>query len=303
VKTTKWLRAGVVIATAVLTALPLSASAGKPGGSSTATALKVNVLTNFYDAHDTNAFNGLPSDIASDDSRYMCSPLRDGIDREPARVRGDAYSVRQEPTVTWTSLFTSSTTELSNPSSVYEDGKDSGTAPLRAQFISSDRVLTIDTTTTDLEGLQTTASPRSFTLDFKMSYDPDTYTSYETAPTAYPFGTQTIFAPGLFEVLGSQSSLLSMKPCASPGCPEGTQIPYARYWFKHPNGSGVQYRLDWNFTRVLRIDTNTWYFIAGDCDGSQTAGLSVLEGNRTKPRMVNVGWFEMPFLIKVTRKN
>jgi hypothetical protein len=85
--------------------------------------------------------------------------------------------------------------------------------------------------------------------------------------------------------------------CSSKACPEARQIN-TKLWFN--DASGAQWRVDWAAIRVLRISTRTWYFVADACGGSQLAGLSKLEGTRTKPRDVLNGYFLIPMFFSAT---
>ena len=171
---------------------------------------------------------------------------------------------------------------------IYDHGDNcsSASACLRAEFNSSSKTLSIDT--------RTTANPvRRFTLDLSDGYD---LAKEMPIPGNAPVG-QSVTTTGLFEVLGS-SALTGMGVCTSRACTEAREYP-AKFWWV--DGAGVTWRLDWRHMRVLRVATNTWYFLANDCDGSQVAGLSKLEGSRTRPRETNQGYFLVPFFISVTR--
>ena len=266
---------------AVLAAMPLGALAGKPGGSTSATALKAYVYSTFVDEHDTIAFNGGDTSMCNGTDLHDVETARFGPDG------GAAY------TGAWN---VPGWDEMSNPSVLYEDGKDCGAACLRAQFISSDKVLTIDTNKT----------PRTLSLDFGYPFDPSMNPWVEPDPSmpaeGSPLGPRVLNVAGLFEVLGAPGSLKDMKVCTTRACPEATQQTYARYWFADPANPDVSWRLNWNFTRVLRVSPDVWYFIDGACDGSRSAGLSKLSGNRTRPRETNMGWYLMPLFIAVQIK-
>jgi hypothetical protein len=153
---------------------------------------------------------------------------------------------------------------------------------LRVELNTNNKNFLIDT--------RTTAKPlRKFTLDFSQPVSP-----VENVP---PFGV-TLATPGLFEALGS-FSLTSMAVCTTKDCPEARTIR-TKFWFVDPSDASVEWRVDWEFIRVLRVSTGAWYFIADACDGSQVAGLSKLIGNRTQPRDVNNGTFLIPLFISVT---
>jgi hypothetical protein len=258
---------------AIVIACPLLAQAAKPGP----VPLQARVYGTVVDEQDTVGFfndgglTGCP-DWATDPSTLYSALLPDGISQAIP-----AWSV---PNWTATAAFTAG---------IYNNGSyclPGSSACLRAEFNSSDKTLSLDT--------RTTAGPlRKFTLDLSDGYD---LANDALIPGNAPVG-QAVTTAGLFEVLGS-SSLTAMGVCSSRACPEAREYP-AKFWWV--DGAGVTWRLDWRHMRVLHVSTDTWYFIANDCDGSQVAGLSKLEGSRTRPRETNQGYFLVPFFISVKR--
>jgi hypothetical protein len=177
---------------------------------------------------------------------------------------------------------------VGSSSQKYEHGTfpSSSSAYLRAEFTSSNKILSLDT--------RVTAGPRrTFNINFNEPYG-----ALPTAPAL--FSGTTLNTPGLFEALG-QDSMLSMQVCTTTSCLEGRDI-FAKFWFTDPNNSAVTWRVDWLTMRVLRVSQTTWYFIAGPCDGTRVANLTKLEGARTKPRSYNSGQFLIPLFIAVELK-
>lgn len=251
---------GSLAAASLLVAATLSAQAAKPGsGGIPAVA---NVFSSIHD-EQTNIGCTYPPYIEP-----TSGLLPDGI---------------PGATFAW-DFFTSPWNPVSPlASGLYENGTfpASTSSSLRVEFNTNNKNFLIDT--------RTTAKPvRTFTVDFTSPNQP--------AVNTPPFGA-TISTPGLFEVLGA-SSLTSMQVCSSKDCPESRNIR-AKFWFEDPSASDVMWRVDWQFIRVLRISSSTWYFIADACDGSQVAGLSELTGNRTRPREVNSGTYLVPLFISV----
>jgi hypothetical protein len=188
-------------------------------------------------------------------------------------------------TFAWDFFISPWTTQTGLASGSYEDGTypSSQSSALRAIFQTNNKVFSIDT--------RSTAKPvRTFNLDFNHSYD----------GSPAPRIGANVGTPGLFQI-SSLNSLTSMAVCTTTDCPEWRAIK-ATFWFDDPTDPDVEWRVDWAFTRVLRVSTNTWYIIADACGGSQVAGLSELQGNRTRPREVNSGYFLMPLFIGVTLK-
>jgi hypothetical protein len=92
-----------------------------------------------------------------------------------------------------------------------------------------------------------------------------------------------------------------MGTCSSRTCPEA-RIAYAKFWF---TDGGVNWRLDWDEMRVLRMKSdptsntapNTWYIIADECDGTDVAALIQMNGKNTKG--VITGYYKVPLFIRV----
>ena len=254
---------------AVLVAAPLTAAAGKP----TVTPLKARVFGTVVDEHKT-------VDYFHDGGITGC-PNPPEIDAAGIVPDGVAEVTSAWNVAGWTS-FPGLT------AGIYDNGTfcASASSCLRSEFNSSDKTLSIDT--------RTTAVPqRKFTIDLRDAWD----LVNDRPITNVPAVGQIVTTPGLFEVLGS-SSLATMAVCSTRACFEAREYP-AKFWFA--DGAGVTWRVDWRHMRVLRVATDTWYFIADACDGSQVAGLSKLEGSRTRPRETNQGYFLVPFLISVKR--
>jgi hypothetical protein len=187
----------------------------------------------------------------------------------------------------WASVF-------SIASSQYVDGQSCGNNCLRATISSSYTTLNLDTTGT----------PRKITLDFTHPC------SEFDCPT--PAGSTTVFSNGKFTGAGllnvflessvSGATFATMDVCSTgkalgglyPYCPEA-RLSYAKFWFT--DASGNNWRVDWYALRVLRMSAKTWYIIADQCDGTEVAGLSLLTGDRTRPKTVFNGWYKIPLLI------
>ncbi len=90
-----------------------------------------------------------------------------------------------------------------------------------------------------------------------------------------------------------------MGVCSSTACTQAVE-GFAKFWFT--DNSGTQWRIDWATVRVLRMSSNTWYFIADACDGTQVAGLSELTGTRTQPKTVFNGYYLIPFFFSAVSK-
>lgn len=253
---------------AVVLAAPLTAAAGKP----TVTPLKAKVFGTVIDEQDTVGY------------------FRDGgITGCPDPPEVDVAGLLPDtPTVlssAWTQPGWSPWSNVTSGN--YDNGTNclpGSSACLRADLTSSDKTLSIDT--------RTTTGPRKFTLDLSDAWD----LVNDRPMVNIPSIGQTVVTPALFEVLGT-SSLTGMGVCSTAACLEAREYP-AKFWF---DVGGVTWRVDWRHMRVLRVATNTWYFIADACDGSQVAGLSKLEGSRTKPRETNQGYFLVPFFISVQK--
>jgi len=255
---------------AVLVAAPLIASAAKPS----VVPLKARVFFTMVDEQNTadyfhdGGITGCPSPPEVDSPGL--------IPDTGAAVLASAWDIPG-----WTSV-----TGLT--AGAYDNGTfcASSTACLRAEFNSGDKTLSIDT--------RTTAGPvRRFTLDFGDGWD----LANDVPSDFVPSVGQAVTTPGLFEVLGT-AALTQMGVCSSRACLEAREYP-AKFWFV--DGAGITWRVDWRHMRVLRVSADTWYLVADSCDGSQVAGLSKLEGSRTRPRETNQGYYLAPFFISVKR--
>ena len=258
---------------AIVLAAPIVVEAGKPPST---VPLKARVFATVVDEQDTVTYfhdggiTGCP-DYSADPSTLLSALMPDSV----AQVIPE-----------WN--FTGWTSTPGITAGVYDNGSycASSSACLRAEFNSGDKTLSLDT--------RTTAGPlRKFTLDLSDAWD----LVNDRPIVNIPAVGQSVVTPGLFEVLAS-SALTSMGICSSRACLEAREYP-AKFWFL--DNAGATWRVDWTHMRVLRVATNKWYFMASDCDGSQVAGLSKLEGSRTRPREVNQGYFLMPFFISVER--
>ena len=222
-----------------------------------------NVYTSVYDEQTGQGCPGIPTTVHA------------SVGFGPDAIPGATFA--------WDYFLSPWTPQLGMSSGSYEDGTypSSQSSALRAIFQTNNKNFSMDT--------RNTAKPvRKFNLDFSTSYD---------GSPAPRIGT-SVSTAGLFQV-SSLNSLTSMEVCSTTDCPEWRAIK-ATFWFDETDD--IQWRVDWAFTRVLRVSTNTWYIIADACGGSQVAGLSELQGNRTKPREVNSGYFLMPLFISVTLK-
>lgn len=255
-----------------LALLPLAALAGKP---SSVVALKAQVHATVVDEQNSWAF--------FHDNETGCS--------NPPEVDVAAFAADAAAPVTTTAWNFFNWNPVANLSAgVYDNGSFCGTGTcLRAEFNSSDKTFSLDT--------RVTGNPlRTFTVGFGEPWD---LVNDRPASHVPPWGT-VLRSPGLFEALAS-SSLTAMGVCTTNACPEAREIQ-AKFWFTEPGNADVTWRLTWNHIRVLRVSTATWYFLADACDGSQVAGLSKLEGSRTRPRETNQGYYLVPFFIGVDRK-
>jgi len=245
-----------------LALLPLSALAVKP---SSGIPMVANVFTSVYEEQTGQGCQFVPATVHST------------VGFGPDAIPGATFA--------WDYFLSPWTPALNLSSGSYADGTypSSQSSALRVIFQTNNKVFSIDT--------RSTAKPlRKFSLDFGAPYDPPT--------NVPPFGAQYATS-GLFQISGL-NSLTSMGVCSTTDCPEWRAIK-GTFWFDDPDpNADIQWRIDWAFTRVLRVSTNTWYIIADACGGSQVAGLSQLIGNRTKPREVNSGYYLMPFFMTVT---
>ncbi len=174
-------------------------------------------------------------------------------------------------------------------STAYSDGTDCGTNCLQVQLAQSSKTFTVDTR-------GTAGPPRTLKISFANPCG-------TTQGCPGPAGNPSVFG-GSVTTAGLLSIFLdfpytSMAVCSSTACPEA-QPAFAKFWFK--DSSGNTWRVDWTYLRVLRMTNSTWYIIGDACDGSQVAGLSQLIGNRTQPKTVFNGYYEIPFFIAANLK-
>jgi len=169
------------------------------------------------------------------------------------------------------------------PISGLQSGTYDNSTTLRVEFSTNDKVFSLDS--------RGSVPLRKLTLDF-------THPSGTVSDVS--FAGSTLATPVLFQVSGLDP-ITSMSVCSSTACPEARQIA-TKLWFNDPSAADTQWRVDWAAIRVLRVGTNKWYFIAGQCGGSQLAGLSKLVGTRTKPRETLNGYFLMPMFFAAERK-
>jgi len=223
-----------------------------------------NVYTSVYD-EQTN--QGCP---------FVPTTVHNSVGFGPDAIPGASFA--------WDFFIGPWTAHTGMASGIYEDGTfpASVSSAQRTEFLTNNKVFAIDT--------RTTAKPlRKFNLDFSQPAD---------TSTATPRIGSSVTTAGLFQI-SDLRSLTSMEVCSSTDCPEWRAIK-GTFWFDET--PDIQWRVDWAFVRVLRVSTNSWYIIADACGGSQVAGLSELQGNRTKPREVNSGYFLMPLFIGITLK-
>ena len=258
------------LAVAIL-AIPLAAVAAKPASNVPLTA---KVHSTAVDEQNTAVFLNDP---------YACAG---GTEVDVAALAPDGAAT--VTTDTWN--FTPWTSYGPVSAGVYDNKSFCGTGTcLRAEFNSSDKTFSLDT--------RVTGNPvRKFNVAFDEPWD----LANDLPATHQPPWGQALSTAGLFEALAS-SSISQLAVCSSAACMEGREIQ-AKFWFTDPNNSAVTWRLTWNHMRVLRVGPTTWYFVASACDGSQVAGLSKLEGSRTRPRETNQGYYLIPFFISADRK-
>jgi hypothetical protein len=259
-----------LLAVSLVAALPLAVEAGKPGGSTSSVPLQAHIFTQVLDEQSTTGYYNNGTEFCSGNVL-------------PTDVSGLLPDSAPGPTTAWTSGFP--WTALAGfTSATYDNGAQCLTtgACLRTEFNTSDKNFTLDT--------RTTLPQRTITVDFSDPYQ-----------NAIPLGLPTpLTTPGLFQLLGT-SAFTSMGVCSSRACPEAKLVA-AKFWFNDPVTPDVQWRVDWRSIRVLRVTATTWHFIADACDGTLIAGLSKLEGNRTKPRESNQGRYLIPLFVVVDKK-
>lgn len=273
-----------LLTVALLGALPVCVYAGgKGGGGGTATPLTAIVYNTAVDEQDTTSFYH--------DGEIYCSGATTGdIESQAAMFTGDsqppgplsAYDGFGSPWTTWGGLS----------STLYVDGADcaSSNSCLRVQFNSNNKTLTIDTR--DTLG---PSGPRTLSVALDPCIEADGCPGLGTTPS---FGSTTT-QPMIMNVFLS-FPYTQMSVCNSAICPEAQEV-FAKLWFLDPTDASVTWRVDWVSLRMLRMSENTWYLIAGICDGTEVAGLSKLTGSRTRPKTIFNGYFKTPFFIALVR--
>ncbi len=272
-------RLSVLLAVFMALLLP-TADAGKGGGS---TPLTLTLYDSVVDEQDTTAFYN--------NGTAFCS----GGFLQNSEFQGDRQ-VTGSSTAYDFGGWTSTAGLVSLVSTEYAHNADCDSATnicLRVQFDSNNKTLTFDT--------RGTSGPRTVTVSFAQpcnltgcpgpAGNPEVFGDGNLSTTA----DQSLTTTGLLNVF-LDFPYTSMAVCSSTTCPEA-QPAFAKFWFTDPNDSSVTWRIDWQFLRVLRMSTNTWYLIADDCDGSQVAGLSKLQGSRTRPKTVFNGFYLIPFFV------
>ena len=257
------------LAVAIL-AVPLAAAAAKPAP---AVSLTAKVHSTVVDQHNTAVFGGDPEACAG------------GTEIDVAALAPDTA----DPVSTLTWNFTPFSAYGPVPAGEYENKTFCGTGMcLRAEFNSSDKTFSLDT--------RVTGNPvRKFNVAFDEPWD-----LFNDVPGIRLAPWAALQTAGLFEALAT-SSISQMQVCTTAACPQAREIQ-AKFWFTDPDNADVTWRLTWNHMRVLRVGPTTWYFVGSACDGSQVAGLSKLEGSRTRPRETNKGYYLVPFFISADRK-
>lgn len=255
------------IAALILASLPVCVLAGKPAPAPSSLPLTMSLYTTFVDEQDTNLYFNNPN---------IC-PYFDQVTWD-SNLLPDALN---GPTNEWD--FFNWNVKSGFQSGIYDNGTNcAGSSCLRAEFSTSYKVFSLDT--------RTTTPLRKLTIDFG---DPQPGTSISSLGAL-------VTTPVLFQVSGTDA-FTSMGVCSSHACPEARQIA-TKLWFDDPSAADTQWRVDWAAIRVLRVSSNTWYFIADGCGGSQVAGLSKLVGTRTKPRETLNGYFRIPLFFSAVLK-
>lgn len=267
-------RTAVILILLCVGAVPPTASAKGGKTSSPPLALNVALHDSIVDEQDTTAFynNGIQYCSGSSSTIGAAACFGDLVETGPA----SAYDF---PLWDASSGLTST---------LYSDNTDCGEFCQRAQISSDRKFLNLDT--------RGTSPARAIKFDFTHPCD---------LPGCPPAGSGTVFGGhlttnGLLNVFLS-FPYTSMAVCSSKACPEA-QPAFAKFWFTDPNDSSVTWRVDWQYLRVLRMSDTTWYIVADACDGSQIAGLSKLQGARTRPKEVFNGSYKIPFFLTATLK-
>lgn len=271
-------RTAVILVLLCVGAAPPAANAKGAKPSSSGLALNIALHDSIVDEQDTIAFY-------NDASYCPGSSVPLGTeDGGPAACSGDHVEIG--PTQAYALSFWTTSSGL--VSSNYSDNTDCGSFCQRANLSSDFKTLNLDT--------RGTSPARSVNLDFTR---PCTDAGCPPAGSATIFGGHLKTA-GLLNVFLS-FPFTSMAVCSSTACPEA-QIAFAKFWFADPTDSSVTWRIDWQYLRVLRLSTNTWYIVADQCDGTQVAGLSKLQGSRTQPKTIFNGSYKIPFFLAATAK-
>ncbi len=224
--------------------------------------LRADFFTTFVDEQNTNAYFNDPN---------ICPFYGQAI--EYSNILPDTLA---GPTSAWGYVPWA-------PKSGLQSGTYDNSTTLRVEFSTNDKVFSLDS--------RGSVPLRKLTLDFTHPYG---------TISDVTFAGSSVATPVLFQVSGLDP-LTTMSVCSSTACPEARQIA-TKLWFDDPSAADTQWRVDWAAIRVLRVSSNKWYFIAGQCGGSQLAGLSKLVGTRTKPRETLNGHFLMPMFFAAERK-
>ncbi|MBI4443307.1 MAG: hypothetical protein HY649_08035 [Acidobacteria bacterium] len=277
-------RAGM-LAAALLVTMPLGVYAQKK----TASALTVNIYDPVFDEQNT-------SDYYHNGTTYCSGTV---FPTDYAEFTGDLAKPGSSdiygfgtPWTLYSSGFNSTT---------YVHNADTGTrGTLRVQFDTNGKLLTLDTRGTALNGVPG-AQPRKLTLDFGKPCTAGCGSGKPPGSTD-PFGNgSSVLSEPILLNITLDFPYTSMEVCRSRACLEA-QPAFAKLWFADPTNTSVTWRVDWTYLRVLRMSSDTWYILADSCDGGQIAGLSKLEGNRTRPRAVLNGYYLIPFFIEAKLK-
>lgn len=257
----------VVPIAAVLILFAIPAQAAKPNSPNL--SCTITVLGQVFDEQDTTLYYN--------NGTTFCSGTVNPV--QNSAVLGD----QSLTSTVWD--FTGWTAQSGVASSSYVDGSNCGNNCLRAYINSNNTILTLDT--------RGTSGPRQVTVGFAQPCG-------QTDGCPGPAGSSAVFGgsittPALLNVY-LNVPYTSMAVCTSTACPEA-EPAFAKLWFNDPSDSSVQWRIDWAYLRVLRLSANAWYVIADACDGGQIAGLSRLQGTRTRPKTVFNGYYKIPFFL------
>lgn len=265
-----------VFALIALVGLQLNVHAGPGGGGKkgrSGVPMTLQIYTTIVDEQDLNAYYG---------TTFSCPGSAAPIDN--AELTGDfplalstAYDFAGSP---WTPVS-------GLDSSSYAHGSDC--QPNDTSICTKVEMGTnLRTVNADIRG---TAGPRTVTLDFGRSC---TTCSIPGNPTY--FGTTTVTTE-MHVTFFLDIPYTDMAVCSSTACPEA-QAAWARLWFPDPMGDPLlEYRVDWGFLRVLRMNATTWYFLADGCDGTQLAHLYRLHNQQKKPSIRFQGSYLIPFFV------